>query len=519
MARDSTDRIAVIPNSPTFDPDMVQIKVSDQQMKEINQDMVTTNRCPLTSYEFCAPQYYDFVNPSPGAAISETWFERTHSPIVEKETGTTTGTPQRTSSQDRSLDAPPPTVTQIRKRISDGEGATIQSQSISENPTTQLSPQVISAPKLSSDNIFAQETSSLRHAEKSPSHKRPSYERLFEMRPRDHHQWSRSPEAGKEKVTSNHNSLEQHLGAPLKLGKVRTPDKVKLERLKTAAPLLPIRSTKPLTVPVEFKFSERIKNNREVSFAHPTAPLSKNNNHNMHAENNAPPIKRDIRRVTVPESPMLLTKLRTKSVPSQPVITASESKFDKESSKVSESGFQSKQTKPNITVPIEVKLATSLRLARSRSTCENNNGEQPVSTSHFKMTILHSKTSMEKSAFSRITVPQSPNITKPMIKKKDSPGTPLDVVKFKARPAPKITEPFQPKYSHQHTQPVSPPLPGNVIAEEKRKKFQEALEKERRAAEEAKQFHATPIPDYEQVRLLVRLHSSIPWSFSCILSI
>lgn len=163
--------------------------------------------------------------------------------------------------------APPPTVTQTRKRISENDQPTNSADARVAPAATGLnkaavtvaapSPQVITAPGRNSLNVFDEAE---RQREKSPStsvNRHASYEALFDMTSK-----RRTAPLAKEmtpvKSTDGYcNKGDLIKAVSPKLGKVRTPDRVKLERLKTAAPLLPTRSTKPLTVPVEFKFSER----------------------------------------------------------------------------------------------------------------------------------------------------------------------------------------------------------------------------------------------------------------------
>ena len=189
----------------------------------------------------------------------------------------------------------PPTVTQNRRRYSNEQSLRVDATA--KTTTTPLepsgsgghfvqSPMVIVNSKSNSSNMFQNEP--------SPSAKRQnSYEKLFQMTKKDHQ---------RDKMET----FEPQLG------KVRTPDKVKLAKLKTAGPLLPTRSTKPLTVPMEFNFSERTRSQKRVSF-----DLSKNA---VRPIPSIPAIKKTAitavklqeKQLTQPKSPMLMTKLRQK---------------------------------------------------------------------------------------------------------------------------------------------------------------------------------------------------------------
>lgn len=168
--------------------------------------------------------------------------------------------------------APPPTVTQTRKRLSENDqppnsaddhmilaaGGSNKAAVVTAVP----SPQVIMAPTRNSLNIFDEAE---KQKERSPSTRHASYEALFDMTSK-RRTASLTKEAPLIKSTDGHHNKEVLIRAVSpKLGKVRTPDRVKLERLKTAAPLLPTRSTKPLTVPIEFKFSERKSRSNSVT--------------------------------------------------------------------------------------------------------------------------------------------------------------------------------------------------------------------------------------------------------------
>ena len=92
---------------------------------------------------------------------------------------------------------------------------------------------------------------------------------------KDHHE-QKEPHV-EESKQKNHYS-------PPRLGRVRTPDRVKLERLKTAAPMLPIRSTKPLTVPIEFNFSKRTNSQNVDIRSDPNNIASKDAASKMHVK-------------------------------------------------------------------------------------------------------------------------------------------------------------------------------------------------------------------------------------------
>jgi hypothetical protein len=216
----------------------------------------------------------------------DNFIEKRHSPETAKSTCTPKGlelSPQV-----------PPTVTQNRRRYSNEQSLHVEETPLEPSGSGGhfvQSPMVVVNSKSSSSNMF--------QSGPSPSTKRQnSYEKLFQMTKKDQHHHQRDR-------TETHEP---------QLGKVRTPDRVKLAKLKTAGPLLPTRSTKPLTVPMEFNFSERTRPQKRVSF-----DLSKN------AVRPIPPIptikktaiaavKLQEKQLTQPKSPMLMTKLRQKPV-------------------------------------------------------------------------------------------------------------------------------------------------------------------------------------------------------------
>lgn len=162
---------------------------------------------------------------------------------------------------------------------------------------------------------------------------------------------------------------------------------------------------------------------------------------------------------------------------------------------------QVKKTK--ITVPIDIHLETATRV---HHVPEKQQQEGVTSTSSFKaipvpIDVLqqHPIGGIPHKREYKLTIPKSPNIHKPAQKKHlpDPSQLKEEPVPFKARPAPR-SKPFIPKIEHSYIEPLSVHLPGEVITEEKRRKFQEALNKERSAAEEARIFHARPLPDFSE---------------------
>lgn len=143
----------------------------------------------------------------------------------------------------------PPTVTQNRRRLGEKSNQTVSSVDKSSNPNVfqqsnnavdmAPSPMIISGNKRSSNNVFEESTFRVPPVPEPNYRNPPPYEHLFEM------------------CKSKQSSKKVPMARSPHLGKVRTPDKAKLARLKTAAPLLPTRSTKPLTLPEEFNFAVR----------------------------------------------------------------------------------------------------------------------------------------------------------------------------------------------------------------------------------------------------------------------
>jgi hypothetical protein len=128
----------------------------------------------------------------------------------------------------------PATVTQNRK----GWCRNSATRNPREFVESVQSPTLISADKRKSDNIFDPESA-------FKTRRQASYEKLFDM-----------------------TRKEKPKNMPT-LGRVRTLDKAMITKMKTAAPLLPTRSTKPLTMPVEFNLSSRTRSERRVSFELP----------------------------------------------------------------------------------------------------------------------------------------------------------------------------------------------------------------------------------------------------------
>lgn len=90
-----------------------------------------------------------------------------------------------------------------------------------------------------------------------------------------------------------------------------------------------------------------------------------------------------------------------------------------------------------------------------------------------------------------LTVPKTPNICKTKPRQRvpaDEENAPS-----KARKTTQ-TKPFAPNNTRDYSKAGAPSLPGDMITEEKRKRFKEALEREKIAMEQARQFKARPAP-------------------------
>ena len=154
--------------------------------------------------------------------------------------------------------------------------------------------------------------------------------------------------------------------------------------------------------------------------------------------------------------------------------------------------------KPRFTVSDEVRLASLTR--KNVYDIQAHGGL--VSTSYFKatpvpLTTYKKPVGVPPKKPAKVTVPESPNIMKPAKKLALPTEIQCDQApEFKARPAPHFGKPFEPSFKHKHSEPHPMHFPGDSIAEEKRKKFQEALERERQEAQLARQFRARPVPDY-----------------------
>ncbi|PJF19042.1 hypothetical protein PSACC_01149 [Paramicrosporidium saccamoebae] len=385
-------------------------------------------------YEFSAPQYYDFGGPSPDV-------DKPHStqPTPKSAKSRNSVTPR----SDGKSPGVPATVTQNRK----GWSRNSEARNSHEFMESGQSPTLIGADKRKSDNIFDPEPS-------PKTRKQASYEKLFEMTRR---------EKPRQVAT---------------LGRVRTPDKAMIVKMKTAAPLLPTRSTKPLTMPVEFNLSSRTRSEKRVSFELPRQKSIK-----------GPLAAVKASEVAWETKLMFLEKVDSSRVPKAHDKTSSaEANFAKpfvakpvDSRMIYGAGNfgvpHVKKTK--ITVPVDFHFSTT---ARSKA----------ISTSPFTTT----ESIPERKREMKLTVPMSPNLSKPTRRiareqnSEDHPET------FKARPAPH-SKPFVPVIQHYRTEPHPIRFPGDAITTEKRKRFQETLKREREAAEEARKFHARPAPHFE----------------------
>lgn len=169
-----------------------------------------------------------------------------------------------------------------------------------------------------------------------------------------------------------------------------------------------------------------------------------------------------------------------------------------------------KTKKSKITIPTSVNLATAAR-AKSAPTTKNVVGDNIQSTSPFRATpipieILHHPVGVPVKKEHSLTVPITPNISKPRKRvvgttssKEEPIPPPPPTTFFKARSVPH-KKPFAPVIQHQSMKVPSVHLPGDLITEQKRQKFQAALKREREAAEAARRFQALPMPHYNNTQ-------------------
>lgn len=435
-------------------------------------------------YEFSAPQFYDFNGPSPGVHPSETWFEKDHSPLHSATKG---GTPERISGLVAKV---PPTVTQNRRRLTDAQraddGAEFKAKPAIDPPlsvgNSMLSPMVIAANKRSS-NVFEEEPS---------HHATHSYERLFEMTARQPKAVTPVPPAemaGPRKDQSECGAENASVPSrPPQLGKVRTPDKIKLARLNMVAPPLPMRS-KQLTIPVEFKFSERTRTTRRgrEETGGSSSKLSMADSR---------PVKTaaaTAKRLTVPESPKLSTANRAKTPFVRPGERPRAGSHQMEDTRPRTNVSRVKTT----TVPVGVKPVTGSR-AQGR---ERPRATEISTSSTFRTTPLpESIGRLDNNKPPKLTVPVSPKLQTSTRTKAPTAVAATATKKappvFKARPVPH-SRPFVPRVEHHTTRPLDISLPGEAIAIEKRRRFAEAIQKERQQTEEARRFQARPMPKHD----------------------
>lgn len=353
----------------------------------------------------------------------------------------------------------PATVTQNRRRAEDvDEGFSRDGSLLAKLTPTSCAPDgehLLNSPLVvansgssrHSNNIFEKES----HSENGLGS---NYEKFFQMKKKSAADKPAKPKAAEITVPETP-----------EFGKVRTPDKMRISRLKLAGPLLPAKSTKPLTIPVEFSFADRPTTNRRHSLE---PDQIKEQSINVKTE----------KRLTVPHSPKLMTKIRRTADDAAAV-----------EAKVSTSSISSSRSaddaRPRLTVPVTPKLSTYQRFSvkhQSQGSAEaeppKTKPSLPTSTSTFKTTKIASIASGPR----QLTIPQSPNITKAR------PKGPINNEETKSAPSQLKTMAF--------AKPNPPKFAGDRIAEEKRRRFQEQLQKEREQLEKAREFHARPAPHF-----------------------
>lgn len=155
--------------------------------------------------------------------------------------------------------------------------------------------------------------------------------------------------------------------------------------------------------------------------------------------------------------------------------------------------------KARITVPMDINLATSHRTQHRSKGVQSTS---PFSTTSIPTQILQPSSEGGGEARStwrrELTVPVSPKLHKTIPRRTASSNPPQDQpLAFKPLPVPH-SAPFVPHLEHHASKPLPVKLPGDRIAEEKRRRFREAMERERLQAEQARLFHARPAPKFDE---------------------
>lgn len=188
---------------------------------------------------------------------------------------------------------------------------------------------------------------------------------------------------------------------------------------------------------------------------------------------------------------MLMTRIRPKppTLASRPPPSSSNKAINKAICQASV------PQKSKITVPVQFNLITSKRIQERPARVQ--------STSPFRATPIPTPSLRPCSGKGpsiktrrELTVPITPKLHKTIPRRTVlTESHPDHFTTFQPRPVPK-TKPFIPLFEHHTSKSLPMTLPGDKVAEEKRKRFQEALERERIQAEEARQFHARPAPKF-----------------------
>jgi len=315
------------------------------------------------------------------------------------------------------VDEPPPTVSRKRS-FNNKKGEEIVSGEVRSSG-------IVGCNERSSMNVFE---------EKHEIRKMPSYELLFEMT----HKHPEAPSTKEDKVK-----------APLLV-----TEKSIDEKKGFVPPLMPSRSVKQLTVPIEFNFAITKKATKLEPQALPKKLPSA---------------------ITVPKSPKLMTKMRSQ----------------RDRSSLSEPKSSPKKvTVPRITVPVEPKLSTALRSKRIEHVDPK---VEPIKA----LPVPKSQYDVPKRKEPKITLPQTPKFAKPFYRPLRRPGHEDEEV-----------ENILPSKQSSRQGPFV--LPGEAISAKKRQRFQEAIDQENQRLNEARLFHAHPIPDYDSlVKVLIQVSNLI----------
>jgi len=100
----------------------------------------------------------------------------------------------------------------------------------------------------------------------------------------------------------------------------------------------------------------------------------------------------------------------------------------------------------------------------------------------------------------RLSIPETPPISRPVVKPKDYKANEQFDRTFKAPPVPHY-KPFQLNLDHRHTETHSPDLPGKTFHLKKHGELLAKAAGESEHDRQAREFHARPVPNFAQIKV------------------